>query len=182
MAVNTYSTIIDLPDANNLGLEQPCEYRPDKEKIFANKSLNYFLRSITEPYDPFKISHLRKEIPGDLLQEYYCLAEDTLLADPGEDYASGCVSHWGEPRRQLVFWALNSATFVMVYHHGVMGFSTKALFMRISGSRLIDLWVGDVGDGIKYLSTLASYIKDYRSREGEFPIINEFNPGDYLGF
>jgi len=162
--------------------QSPCNFVPDNEKILANKNLGYFLRSMTEPYEPFKFGHSQKEIPMAILLQYYCLIEDTLLADPGEMYNATDFVIAGAACRQLVFFALNNTCFVMVYHRGGLAQFTLALFMRFSSSKLVDVWVGEVGDDIKDLPSLTRYIQQHKSRDGEFPIVNEFNPGDYLSF
>ncbi len=158
-----------------------CYFTPDKNKILSNKNLNYYLNNLIK--EQFEVYHKKQQIPQYVRGQFNCLVHDTLLANPDEWYANGCVYQEGEPRMQLVFWANNSSNFVFVYHRGGIALGTHALFMKFSGEKLVDVWVGQVDYEIKKLKDLVEYIQKNSTPEGSYGDENPFgNSDDYLSF
>ena len=176
---NIFSIILLLVVSMTLAAQTNCYFKPDKERILRNKNLNYFLNNTR---DSFKISYEVKDIPGYIREQINCLMDDTLLANPNEAYASGCVIYEGVPRRQLVFHAINSSNFIIVYHHGGFVLSTRALFMRFTNTKLVDVWVGGVDYEIKNTKELVDYIRKQQKAMMDIGYENTYDEREDISF
>lgn len=140
-----------------------CQFTPNKERILNNENLGYFLKNMT---DTFSLSTDKRAIPKYVIDQFYCLTEDSLFANQNEFFNSGCVQEPGVPRRQLKFYANNTSNVILLYKRGGISLNIVVLFMKFSGNKLADMWSGVVEPKIKSINELVGFLEQHRYSEG----------------
>lgn len=150
--------IILLLSAICVNAQVKCPFKVDKDKILADRNLDYFINRIKS--DSFEISKNKYRMPSYLREQLACLIGDTLIANPGESWNSSDVYEAGpEVRRQLVFYAKSKDIVVFVYHIGGIAVTTRMIFMLFWDKRLVDLWEGHCDYYVKNLKDILKYIE-----------------------
>jgi hypothetical protein len=139
--------------------QKDCGYRIDTARILKDRNLDSLLVGLR--MEDFQIFNNKKKIPAAIMQQLVCLSRDGFtLANPNEDYQSGCIISKKLPARQLIAFGRSENFFIIDYLRGGGGTYTTLIILKLKDERIIDLWMGygpprlaSKEDAIRYIIT-----------------------------
>jgi hypothetical protein len=157
-----------------------CYFKVDKNKILRNENLDIFIHKMQT--DSFTISRDKRKIPAFVREQFNCLIDDSLLANPGEEWNNSDV-HFiakGKPEttRQLAFYAQSKDVFIIGYLQGGIGIFHHVIFMLFWDKRLVDLWSCEPGFDLKQVKNVKNILNYIQENRNKKYMLN----GDYLGY
>jgi len=121
--------------------QKKCNCKVDTARILLDRNLDSFIGGLKS--EQFQISKSKKDIPAAIMRQLICLSHDGFtLANPNEDYQSGCIISKKLPARQLIAFARSENFFFIDYLRGGWGVYTTLLILKLKNGRIVDLWVG----------------------------------------
>jgi hypothetical protein len=140
-------------------------FKLDSARILLDKNLDSFLSDLKS--GKFVDSNEIGAIPNGIKKQLSTLAGDFSIANPNEEYQSGCTSSRKLPRRKLVYLSKSEHLLVMTYLTGGVGVSTHILFIRFNGDTIVDMWLADCLADLTSKEEIIRYINKHRKVPGD---------------
>src|SRR5690349_21327491 len=114
--------------------QRDCGYRIDTARILKDRNLDSLLTGLQ--LEEFQIFNDKKDIPITIRRQLACLSRDGFsLANPNENYQSGCIISKKLPVRQLIAFGRSKNFFIIDYLRGGWGTYTTLVILKLQNDR-----------------------------------------------
>ena len=151
---------------NNITAQHNCAINVDTNSILADKNLDAFIIMLDKP--GFVTFTDNNRLPQFIKQQLYCLTTDSFsIADRDEAYKCCCTSAKDLPKRQLLFFSINSNHLLITYLTGGIGVSTTILMLKFDKEKILDIWAGKAFPKFASKKEVIEHIKALRKKGNE---------------
>ena len=117
------------------------KYKVDDALVYNNQNLNCLLSEIDTA--ELRQSDKKTDIPYAMKVFLDSLSlGEFRIADPNEEYQSGCIAFHNLPVRKLIYLGLSSDYVLMSYYSGGFASNIHVMIVKLKGNKVIDFWCG----------------------------------------
>ncbi len=125
---------------------QECGFDSNESILESNKKMEWFVKELTKK--KLTITNDKNDIPPKVKKQLDCLNNGFSIANPKENYQSGCIVEKEVPSRHLNLLAKNDNYIVLIYNTYSAGISGNSIWIKYDDNGITDYWKGSTIGGL----------------------------------